>query len=134
MDTMVMFCHVYWLRGVQSRDDRCGRGTDHDEVLQRVVDAPVLAAIGPVLLDDSGDILPVETAPFLHGRVVERAQEPQGITVGVQSFLKVAQGGASLAFPRHERALSPFLIAAASGLFEESLADEASQAGAGDVD
>ncbi|MFJ5774697.1 discoidin domain-containing protein, partial [Streptomyces sp. NPDC093094] len=33
----------------------------------------------------------------------------------------------------HERALSPFLIAASSGLFEESLADESSQAGAGDV-
>ena len=35
---------------------------------------------------------------------------------------------------RGERALSPFLVAASSGLFEESLADESSQAGASDVD
>ncbi|WP_220040903.1 hypothetical protein, partial [Streptomyces sp. NTH33] len=33
-----------------------------------------------------------------------------------------------------ERALSPFLIAATSGLLEESLANESSQPGAGDVD
>lgn len=33
-----------------------------------------------------------------------------------------------------QRTLSPFLTAAASGLFEESLVEESSQAGAGDVD
>lgn len=45
--------------------------------------------------------------------------------------VRVAEGGSG---GRSQRALSPFLVAAASGLFEESLADESSQAGAGDVD
>lgn len=65
--------------------------TDHDEVLQCVVDAPVLAAAGPVLLDDPGNVLAVETATFLHGRMVERAREPQGIAAGVQRVLKFGQ-------------------------------------------
>ncbi|WP_406417334.1 hypothetical protein [Streptomyces sp. NBC_00842] len=66
-----------------------GRGPDHDEVLQRVVDEPVPAVVGPVLLDDPGNILAVEAAPLLQRRVDEGAEEPHGLAVGVESVLQV---------------------------------------------
>ncbi|MET7458773.1 helix-turn-helix domain-containing protein [Streptomyces sp. NPDC005574] len=51
----------------------------------------------------------------------------------LQQWVRQAGAAQCLAL-RFKRALSPFLIAATSGLLEESLADESSQAGAGDVD
>jgi hypothetical protein len=51
------------------------------------VDEPVPAAVCPVLLDDPGNILAVEAAPLLQRRVVEGAEEPQFLALGVESVL-----------------------------------------------
>jgi hypothetical protein len=54
--------------------------------------------------------------------------------IGYASILAIGAVTAVVAAVRTQRALSPFLIAASSGLGEEALAGEASEAASGDVD
>ncbi|MEV6486150.1 DUF6368 family protein, partial [Streptomyces sp. NPDC051576] len=64
----------------------------------------------------SGPVLVIELAEAVPHSAIQRLRE----------FLVYSSA-------RFERALSPFLVAASSGLGEEALASEASEASAGDV-